>query len=113
MDKIVGHKWTEFIKFATTEQLWYVCVEFRNQTVKSFLNFTGLNYIDPKKDRIFFNGDATHANLIMQGDKPMFVDPDGFKFETWDRFVLKISEHNIQWYNHYLLRAHRNDGYII
>ena len=106
MDKIEGHTWDEFHQYATKDQLWNVCVKFRNETVKNFLDFAGFDYIDPSQ-HIFFNGDAKHANLIMQGDKPMFIDPDGFVWETWDRFVLKISEHNTQWYNQYLLRAYR------
>ena len=106
MDKIEGHTWDEFHQYATKDQLWNVCVKFRNETVKNFLDFAGFDYIDPNQ-HIFFNGDAKHANLIMQGDKPMFIDPDSFRFETWDRFILKVNEHNTEWFNHYLLRAHR------
>ena len=108
MDKVVGHSWEEFIEYATPTQLWNLCVTFRNEMVKSFFDFIGHKYVDAN-ERIFFNADATHGNLIMQGDKPMFIDPDGYCSFPWDMFVLKIGEHNTQWFNHYLHNAHRND----
>ncbi len=109
MDKIEGHSWDEFRQYATQTQLWNLCVTFRSEMVKSFFDFLGNGsngYIDGNQ-RVFFNADATHGNLIMQGDKPMFIDPDGYCFFPWDHFILKVHEHNTEWFNHYLYEAHR------
>ena len=117
MDKIEGHSWDEFRQYATRKQLWNLCVTFRVEVVKSFFDFLEDNNVPARplqrdwidgNQRVFFNGDGTHGNLIMQGDKPMFIDPDGFYRAKWDRFILKVHEHNTEWFNHYLHEAHRS-----
>ena len=108
MDKIEGHSWEEFIQYATPTQLWNVCVTFRSEMVKSFFDFLGKNYVNGNQ-HVFFHADATHGNVIMQGDKPMFIDPDGYCSSPWDQFILKVHEQNAQWFNEYLYWAHRND----
>jgi len=106
MDKVEGITWQQYRTQVTKDQLWNICVVHRNTVVKSFFDFIGKTYVDANQP-VFYHRDATYGNLIMQGDKPMFIDPDGFHRAKWDRFILKVHEQNTEWFNHYLQEAHR------
>tara|TARA_B100000035_G_C20965822_1_gene538697 strand:- start:192 stop:713 length:522 start_codon:yes stop_codon:yes gene_type:complete len=108
MDKVLGDSWWRYVRRSTPTQLWNICFTFRNETVKSFFDFMGSTYIEDANQLVFFNADATEGNLIIQGDKPMFIDPDGFCRQSWDIFILKVLEHNNHWFNLYVHYAHRN-----
>ena len=108
MDKVEGITWQQYRTQVTKDQLWNICVVHRNTVVKSFFDFIGKTYVDANQP-VFYHRDATYGNLIMQGDKPMFIDPDGTVTMPWDMFLQRCGEQTQQWFNEYLYWAHRND----
>lgn len=111
MEKVDGEMFYDWRYTATPEQLYKICIEFKDKVWKSYFNFnthnTNTRWIDAN-NKIFFNGDAVPGNVIISEGTPIFLDPDAWTWKPWDLFVQKIRQDDMMWFNEYVEYAHRN-----
>jgi hypothetical protein len=119
MERVYGH---EFFKIgsdrrsawrmtASSDQLWKVCMEWRARTVKAYFDFAvwksqndGPLHVT---NQFFYHQDGRPHNVIMRDNKPVFVDPDGFRWHELSDFLMKQQEHYHIWWQTYVACAHR------
>ena len=105
MEKIEGQMFHEFRLDATPDQLYNVCIDFKDKLWKAYFDFnesrTGTRWIQSTQ-KMFFNMDASPGNVIIRDGKPVYIDPDAWTWTEWDLFIQKIRLDDMVWFNEYI-----------
>ena len=112
MEKVEGEMFYNWRLTASQQQLYKICIEFKDKVWKSYFEFAtknqGTRWFDAD-NKIFFNGDAVPGNVIISEGRPIFLDPDAWTWKPWDLFVQKIRQDDMIWFNEYVECAHRKN----